>query len=97
KDEGMRRTALDALTELTGQTFGADTARWRAWWQIYKDRPNEHWLEDRLAFQTSRSRRLESDLDRTKSQLVQLHQQLYQRLPPADRLGHVQTLADNED
>lgn len=96
-DPTMARIATDALTEQTGQNFSSDVARWQAWWDQHKDRTPEQWLEDRLAYQSTRARRLENDLDRAKAQLVTLHQQLYQRVPPADRLAHVQSLADNED
>ncbi len=96
-DEPIRRAAAAALADLSGEDHGADVAAWRSWWQSHKEQPNEQWLEERLAYQTSRSRRLESDLERTKSQLAQLHQQYYARLPAADRINHVQSLADHED
>jgi HEAT repeat protein len=96
-EENLRRTAADALTEQTGLNYGLDIARWRSWWEKHKDRSDQQWLEDRLAYQSSRARRVEDDLERAKSELVQLHQDLYQRLPPADRLGHVQALADSDD
>ncbi len=96
-EEPLRRAAADALAELSGQNLGGDTGIWRAWWQAHKDLPADRWLEERLAYQSSRARRLDGDLDRAKGQLVQLHQQYYARLPAADRVGHVQTLADHED
>jgi len=96
-DPALARIAADSLAEQTGQSFGRDLERWRAWWDKHKDRPAEQWLDDRLAYQTSRARRLENELERAKSQLITLHQQFYQRLPAADRLGHVQNLADHED
>jgi HEAT repeat protein len=96
-DEPIRRAAADALADLSGEDHGADVAAWRSWWQSHKELPNERWLEERLAYQTSRARRLEGDLDRAKTQLAQLHQQYYARLPAADRINHVQTLADHED
>src|SRR5262249_48348878 len=68
-----------------------------AWWEKHKDLDNERWLEDRLAYQTSRAHRLEGDLSRAKAQIVRLHQQLYARLPLADRLGHVQALVEHDD
>ncbi len=96
-DESIRRAAADALSDLSGQNLGTDAAAWRSWWQSHKELPNDRWVEERLAYQSSRARRLEGDLERTKAQLVQLHQQYYARLPAADRLGHVQSLADHED
>jgi len=96
-EEDMRQAAAEALADLTGLTFGLDPARWRAWWLAHKDEPNERWLEQRLGYQASRARRLEGELERAKAQVVQLQQQLYQRLPAADRLGHVQGLLDHED
>jgi HEAT repeat protein len=96
-EETLRRTAADALAEQTGLPYGLDVARWKAWWQTRKDLSNEQWLQERLIYQSSRTRRLETDLERAKTQLVQLHQQLYQRMPAADRLAHVQTLADSDD
>jgi HEAT repeat protein len=95
--EPLRQAAVEALTELTGQTLGPDTARWRSWWESHKDLTNERWLEERLAYHASRSRRLTGELERAKVQIVRLHQQLYSRLPAADRLNHVQNLAETED
>lgn len=96
-EKALRQSAADALATLTGQACGTDAAAWRAWWEGHKDLSNEQWLEERLFFQAGRCRRLEGDLERTKAQVVRLHQQLYARLPAADRLGHVQSLADHED
>lgn len=96
-EEPIRHAAAEALTDLSGQNFGTDAGAWRLWWENRKDLPEQRWLEERLAYQFSRSRRLEGDLDRTKSELIQLHQQYYARLPVADRLGHVQGLAQHED
>jgi HEAT repeat protein len=97
ENETLRRDAAAALAELTGVAYGVHVARWRAWWEKHKDLDNERWLEERLAYQTSRAHRLEGDLERAKAQVVRLHQQLYARLPLADRLGHVQTLLEHED
>jgi HEAT repeat protein len=96
-DEAIRKGAADALTELTGQSYGLDIPAWRSWWQRHQNLSNERWLEERLAYQASRAHRLEGDLERAKAQVVSLHQQLYTRLPASDRLNHVQTLADAED
>jgi HEAT repeat protein len=95
--DALRRAAADALADLTGETYGLDLARWRAWWEQNKDLSNERWLEARLAYQAQRARRLEGDLERARSQVVVLRQQLYSRLPAADRLGYVQSLPDQED
>ncbi|MCS6852863.1 MAG: HEAT repeat domain-containing protein [Gemmataceae bacterium] len=96
-NETLQRAAADALSDLTGLPYGTDAARWSTWWASRKDLPNERWLEDRLAYQRSRIRRLEGDLERARAQIVRLHQQLYARLPAGDRLGHIQTLVDHED
>jgi len=95
--DDVRRAAADALAELTGETYGLDVARWRAWWDVNRDLSNERWLELRLAYQAQRARRLEGDLERARGQVVVLRQQLYSRLPPADRLGYVQSLPDQEE
>jgi HEAT repeat protein len=97
EDEVLRRTAADALAELSGQTFGPDAAAWKAWWSQRKDWSEEHWLERRLAYQASRARRLESDLGRARAQVLRLQQQLYSRLPLAERLTHIQSLLDQDD
>jgi HEAT repeat protein len=96
-EEILRQAAQDALTELTGHDFGRDLARWQTWWDSRRNLAPDQWLAERLAYQAGRSRRLEADLERCKGQIVRLHQQLYGRLPTADRLGHVQTLVDHED
>jgi HEAT repeat protein len=96
-DEAIRTSAADELGQLTGQTFGLDPANWRMWWTSHKDMDNEHWLEERLAYQTVRAHRVEGDLERARVQIVRLHQQLYARLPAGDRLGHVQELIEAEN
>src|SRR5207245_3120927 len=53
--------------------------------------------EERLAYQASRAQRLEGDLERARTQIVQLHQRLYARTPAADRMGFVQSLVEHED
>jgi HEAT repeat protein len=93
----LRRTAAEALVELSGQDFGVDKEKWQSWWDRYKNQSNERWLELRLAYQTSRARRLDSDLERARGQVLRLHQQLYNRLPPAERLAYVQSLLDQDD
>lgn len=95
--EGIRRSAAEALTELTGRNYGSAVPRWREWWDEIKDQSNERWLESRADFQGSRLRRLETELERSKNQILRLQEQLYTRLPPADRLGHVLSLIDHED
>src|SRR5439155_20183523 len=95
--EAVRRAAADALLDLTGMGFGTDRARWRNWWAQHKEVDSERWLEQRLAYQGTRARRLEGELERTRAQLVRLHQQFYSRLPVADLLGHVQSAAEQED
>lgn len=95
--EAIRKAAADGLAELTGQTHGTDLGKWRAWWERHRDMPNEQWLTLRLAYQGSHARRLAGDLERSRAEVVRLHQQLYTRLPAADRLGHVQSLVEHED
>jgi HEAT repeat protein len=96
-NEQLRRTAIAALAELSGQNYGADADKWRAWWERHKDQSNEKWLEERLAFQTSKSRRLDGDLERARLQVLRLHQQLYNRLPANERMAYLEALLDQED
>jgi HEAT repeat protein len=93
----LRRTAAEALGELSGQEYGDDREKWQSWWDRQKDLSNEHWLEQRLAYQTSRARRLDGDLERSRGQVLRLHQVFYNRLPPAERLPYVQSLVDQDD
>jgi HEAT repeat protein len=95
--DGLRRAAFEALADLCGQNFGSDAERWETWWARQKDVSNERWLEQRLAYQAGRSYRLESDLERTRNQVLRLHQQFYNRLPAAERLGYVQSLVEQDD
>jgi HEAT repeat protein len=96
-DEVLRRTAADALAELSGQDFGLDAAAWKTWWEQRKDWSEEKWLDRRLAYQASRARRLESDLGRARAQVLRLQQQLYSRLPLGERLAHIQGMLDQDD
>jgi HEAT repeat protein len=97
ENEDLRRVAAGALTDLTGQNYGTDAARWRSWWSRHKDQSAEQWLHMRLAFQTSRSLRLEGELARARAQVLRLHQQVYLRLPVAERFTHLQELLEQED
>lgn len=95
--KALRDVAAEALHDLTGQPFGADASLWGRWWAVQQNMPDQAWLEQRFVYQASRARRLKGELDRTRTQVVQLHQQLFARLPQADKLGHVQSLAEHED
>jgi HEAT repeat protein len=95
--DALKQTAADALTELTGHAYGDNVDRWRAWWAVHGQVSDEHWLQDRLYYQASRARRLADELERSHSQVLHLEQQLYSRLPTADRLNHVLGLVDADD
>jgi HEAT repeat protein len=95
--ETVQQAAAEALADLTGMNYGVDRNRWRSWWEKHRDLSNERWLEQRLSYQTTRSRRLEGDVERLRSQVVRLNQQLYSRLPAVDRLGHIQSVAEQDD
>jgi len=95
--EPLRATAVEALVEMAGQDLGTDPLAWQAWWDRHKDLPAERWLEQRLAYQASRARRLDGDLERARSQVVRLHQQLYSRLAAGERVPYLRTLLDQDD
>jgi HEAT repeat protein len=97
KEEMIRQAAAEALTDLTGCAYGTDLVKWRMWWQQHQDMTAERWLEDRMAYQALHAHRLEADLQRARGEVIRLHQQLYSRLPPVDRLSYVQLLLDQED
>ena len=96
-NEALQGCAADALADLAGQNFGVDAAHWHEWWDRHKDMSNERWLEMRLACQTSRARRLEGDLERARMQVLRLQQQVYARLPLADRPNYIQTALEQDD
>src|SRR5207244_3437280 len=96
-NEDLRRIVAGALTELTGEAHCQDEARWKEWWNRHKDLTSEQWLQMRLAFQSTRANRLEGELLRARSQVIRLHQQLYARLPVAERLTYLQQVATDED
>jgi HEAT repeat protein len=93
----LRRTAAEALAELSGQDYGDDKEKWEGWWERQKASSNDAWLEQRLAYQTSRARRLDGDLERARGQVLRLHQAYYNRLPSAERLPYVQSLVEQDD
>jgi HEAT repeat protein len=96
-NELLRRAAAESLKDLSGQNFGTNAARWRSWWQRHQHLSKEQWLENRLAYQTSRAHRLEGELSRSRAQLLRLQQQLYARLSGTERVAHVQSLLDQDD
>lgn len=97
ENENLRRAAADALADLSGQSFGLDSERWRVWWVRHQDCTNESWLEMRLAFQSSRAHRLEGELERARAQVLRLQQEVYTRLPVPERPGYIQAVIEQED
>jgi HEAT repeat protein len=97
EEEAIRLAAAEGLASLSGHNYGMDLGHWNSWWEGCKNWTNEQWLERRLAYQASRSRRLEGDLARARSQVLRLEQQLYSRLPMAERVGHIRSLVDQDD
>lgn len=95
--EAPRRDALEVLSALTGHNLGADSLRWQAWWAARKGLSDTDWMHELFLYQTSKSRRLEAEVERARSEVARLHQQLYSRLPAADRLGHLQATMNHED
>ncbi|MCS7168644.1 MAG: HEAT repeat domain-containing protein [Gemmatales bacterium] len=92
----IREAAAGALEELTGLNYGLDMARWQQWWQRHKDLTDEEWLAARNAALQEQVRRLQADLSRAEAHIVQLHQQIYSKIPTADRVAHFQTLVKSE-
>ncbi|MCS7016140.1 MAG: HEAT repeat domain-containing protein [Gemmatales bacterium] len=92
----LREAAATALEELTGLTYGTDLARWQLWWRMHKDMTDEEWLAARNAALQEQVRRLQGELGRAEAHIVQLHQQIYNRTPLADRLSHFQTLVQSD-
>jgi HEAT repeat protein len=95
--QALAQMAADALAELSGQDYGPDRDRWAAWWERHRGLNNERWLEARLGYQSARAQRLEGDLGRARAQVLRLEQQLYGRLPDAERLAHLESLLDQDD
>jgi len=93
----LRHAALDGLIELSGLFQTLDRDQWTIWWEHVRPLSREEWLQQRLSYQASRTRRLETELERSRTQMVRLHQQLYLRLPAGERVGHVQTLSEADD
>jgi HEAT repeat protein len=95
--EVLRRTAVDALVDLTGQSHGSDFELWETWWEAHRDLGATHFTEQRLAYQVTRARRVETELNRARAQILRLQQQLYNRLPLAERLAHIQQVVEQDD
>jgi HEAT repeat protein len=96
-NEVLRRASASALAELSGLDFGENVEHWQAWWKRQKHMSTERWLEQRLAYQTSRANRLDGDLGRARAQVLRLQQQLYSRLSVTERVSHIQSLLEQED
>jgi HEAT repeat protein len=92
----VRQQAALSLEELTGQAYGADTTQWQAWWNQRKGMSDEEWLAGRTAYFADRARRLQDELQRAEAHILQLHQMMYSRIPPADRVSHFRTLAQSD-
>ncbi len=96
ESESLRQEAIAALEELTGRSFGSNLGQWQAWWSRQKNLSEQQWLDARMAYLAARSRRLRDDLQHAESHILQLHQQLFAKVPATDRPGHLRTLTRNE-
>jgi HEAT repeat protein len=47
-DAVVRAAAVAALEKISGERFGADTARWQRWWEVNAERTREDVLQQRL-------------------------------------------------
>lgn len=92
----IRQTAASALEELTGLDYGQNLNAWQDWWSAHKDLGEIEWLLNRNLLFVDRTRRLQSDVQRAEAEILRLHQQLYSRVPRADRVNHFRQLAQNE-
>lgn len=86
RDPAVASAAGDALGRLANiRTFGADAARWRAWWNQNKDKPRSQWLAE-LATSLSRSQaELEAENARICERLAKATEDLYAAAQPAQR------------
>lgn len=92
----IRQAAAAALQEISGQPLGPDIIQWQNWWLPYKDLAEEDWLASRTALFADRARRLSDELQRTEAALLKTQQQLYAKVPPIDRIAHLQALAGSD-
>jgi HEAT repeat protein len=92
----IRQAAALALEELTGYSYGTDALAWQSWWLLHKDLAEDEWLAARTAYFADRARRLRDDLQRAEAHLVEVHQALYAKIPPADRVSHLHGLVQSD-
>jgi HEAT repeat protein len=92
----VRQASAAALESLSGRNLGASALPWQEWWQQYKDVSEEQWLVNRTALLADRTRSLQDELDRAENQIVQLHKDLFLKVPPAERSSHLAALIQNE-
>src|SRR5262249_15608268 len=82
----IRQTTGTALEELTGQQHGLDVLRWQGWWLPYKDKSEEEWVAGRAAFFAEKNRGLQERLRRAEDAVLEMHQKLYAKTPPQDKV-----------
>ena len=85
-----------ALEPLSEETFGADVARWQAWWDRKSALSDEAWFADQLRMYRSRLRALEvefeafrADMERRQAtvagRLVEFQREAFRPLSPEDQ------------
>ncbi len=92
----IRQAAGLALQDLTGQNFGTDLPRWQKWWQPYQSISEETWIISRAVYFSDRAQRLQDELNRAENTILQLHQTLYSKIPPTDRVQHLRLMAQSD-
>lgn len=60
-----------ALEPIAPESFGADLARWRNWWDEQRQLTSEQWLESQLRVHRERSRRMAAELAAAKTEREQ--------------------------
>jgi HEAT repeat protein len=91
----VSKTAAQALAEISGEEYGADTNLWSKWWQAYiQDMTEADWQASRVRFFNDKVRRLQSELDVADTMLLQLHKELLEKVNPTDLVNYLNTLVD---
>lgn len=70
-DPGLRQAAKKSLEKVTKQAADNDSAWWKDWWNRYKSKTREQWLEDIVLKQEENTRQLEAKLEQLRLEVSQ--------------------------
>lgn len=90
----IHNAACESLGNLTGVPYGTDVKNWLAWWEQYRDQPQDEWTRAMIQNLQSQNSDLNHQYttlsvqhDAMKQRIIEVYTDLFPNLPPEAQLS----------